>query len=69
MIKSVLSMSFSVLPALYALTSNRKRKTYEEMIGIILNLAADRQKILRVQRIISDYEEAWLLAVGKMVVI
>ncbi|CAF5053425.1 unnamed protein product, partial [Rotaria sp. Silwood1] len=55
-----------VLPAVYALTSNRKRKTYEEMIGIILNLAANRQKVLSVQRIISDYEEAWLLAVEKM---
>ncbi|CAF1048324.1 unnamed protein product [Rotaria sp. Silwood1] len=55
-----------VLPAVYALTSNRKRKTYEEMIDFILNLAANRQKVLSVQRIISDYEEAWLLAVEKM---
>ena len=58
-----------VLPALYALTSNRKRKTYEEIIGIIITLAGSRQKVLAVHTIVSDYEDAWLRAVEKMVVI
>ncbi len=47
--------SFSVFPAIYALTSNRKRKTYEEIIGVVLNLAADRKTILSVKTIVSDY--------------
>jgi hypothetical protein len=59
--------SFSVFPAIYALTSNRKRKTYEEIINVVLNLAADRKTILSVKTIVSDYEEAWLRAVEKMV--
>ncbi|CAF1353562.1 unnamed protein product [Adineta steineri] len=48
-----------MLPALYALTSNRKRKTYEEMIRIIINLAASRGKGLAVNTIVSGYEDAW----------
>ncbi|CAF3504886.1 unnamed protein product [Rotaria socialis] len=55
-----------VFPAIYALTSNRQRKTYEEMLNIILELAANRRVVLRVKTIVSDYEEAWLLAVEKM---
>ncbi|CAF3042399.1 unnamed protein product [Rotaria sp. Silwood2] len=55
-----------VFPAIYALTSNRKRKTYEEMIKVILHLAADRNKLLPVETIVSDYEEAWLLTVEEM---
>ncbi|CAF1581158.1 unnamed protein product [Rotaria magnacalcarata] len=55
-----------VFPAVYALTANRKRKTYEEMIKVIMNLAADRNKILAVQKIVSDYEAAWLMAVENM---
>jgi hypothetical protein len=51
----------------YALTANRRRKTYEQMIKVIMNLAADRNKVLSVQKIVSDYEEAWLMAVGNMV--
>ncbi|CAF4227892.1 unnamed protein product, partial [Adineta steineri] len=47
------------LPALYALTSNRKRKTYEEMIRIIINLAASRGKGFAVNTIVPDYEDAW----------
>ncbi len=58
-----------VLPALYALTSNRKRKTYEEIIGIIIKLAGSRQKVLAVHTIVSDFEDSWLRAVEKMVVI
>ncbi len=56
-----------VFPAVYALTANRRRKTYEQMIKVIMNLAADRNKVLSVQKIVSDYEEAWLMAVGNMV--
>ncbi|CAF1609202.1 unnamed protein product, partial [Rotaria magnacalcarata] len=55
-----------VFPAIYVLTSNPQRKTYEEMINIILQLAANRRVVLPVQTIVSDYEEAWLLAVEKM---
>jgi hypothetical protein len=58
---------FSVFPVMYALTFNRKRKTYEEMIKVLLRLAADRNKILTVHTIVSDFDEAWLLVVEKMV--
>lgn len=40
---------------------------YEELLNTIINLAADRQKVLRVQTIVSDAEEAWLLAVERIV--
>ncbi|CAF4222914.1 unnamed protein product, partial [Adineta steineri] len=53
-----------MLPALYAFTSNRKRKTYEEMIRIIINLAASRGKGLAVNTIVSDDEDAWLRVVA-----
>ncbi|CAF5108169.1 unnamed protein product, partial [Rotaria sp. Silwood1] len=52
-----------VLPGLYVLTSNRKRKTYEDIIGTIIKLAGSRQKVLAVHTIVSDYEDSWLRAV------
>jgi hypothetical protein len=52
---------------MYALTSNRKRKTYEEIIKVILDLAAARNKLLRILMIVSDYEQAWLRAVENLV--
>jgi hypothetical protein len=58
-----------VLPGLYVLTSNRKRKTYEEIIGTIIELAGRRKKILAVHTIVSDFEDSWLRAVENMVVI
>ena len=60
-------LSFEVLPAIYALTSNRKRKTYEQIIKVVLSLAADRMRVLRVQMVVSDFEEAWLRAVENLV--
>ncbi|CAF1557820.1 unnamed protein product [Adineta steineri] len=48
-----------MLPALYAFTSNRKRKTYEEIIRIIINLAASRGKGFAVNTIVPNYEDAW----------
>ena len=47
----------------HALTSNRRRKTYEEIISIILQLAANRKKVLPVKQIILDYEKGWLLVI------
>ena len=60
-------MIFLVLPAVYALTSNRNKKTYQELLTVILQLATDRKRTLVVRQIVSDYEEAWLRAVEKMV--
>jgi hypothetical protein len=65
--KNVLSFLLLAFPALYALTCNRKRKMYEELLNTIISLATDRQKILHVKTIVSDYEEAWLLAVERIV--
>jgi hypothetical protein len=56
-----------VYPAVFALTCNRKRKMYEKMINVILQLATDRQTRLMVQNIVSDFEAAWLFAVEKTV--
>ena len=64
---NVLSFSFSAYPALYALTCNRKKKMYEELLNIIVKLAVERQKVLQVKTIVSDYESAWLSAVEKVV--
>jgi hypothetical protein len=60
-------LSCTVFPAIYALTSNRKRKTYEQIIKVIFELATARKKLLQVQLIVSDYEEAWLRAVKNLV--
>jgi hypothetical protein len=60
-------LSCIAFPAIYALTSNRKRKTYEQIIQVILDSAAAQNKLLTVQTIVSDYEDAWLRAVENLV--